>query len=208
MVFRRLFGGGSEPEPDPSAPVARPPSADMNETETVRKIVGQLESLPIEQRRFVAGFAYVLGRAANADLTFEPVEVAAIEHAVMDVAGLTESQAVLVTEIARTQAELYGATEDFLVTREFARTASQEDRERLLRTAFAIGASDQTITSTESAELNEIGKELGFTDAEVDAIRNEYRDSLSVVQTMRRMTVAAAEETPAEQAPGEQTPAT
>ncbi|MFN8619504.1 MAG: hypothetical protein U0869_01995 [Chloroflexota bacterium] len=42
----------------------------MNETETVRSIVDQLEDMPLEQRQFVAGFAYVLSRAANADLTF------------------------------------------------------------------------------------------------------------------------------------------
>ena len=190
MVLRRLFGGEPKAaEPTADAPLApRPPSADMIETQTMRKIVGQLEALPIEQRRFVAGFAYILGRSAHADLVFGPEEITAIEKAVMDIGGLPEAQAVLVVEIARNQAELYGATEDFLVTREFARTATREDREKLLRGAFALGAADQTITSVESAELNQIGKELGFPDAEVDAIRNEYRDSLSVVQAMRQMT--------------------
>jgi len=194
MVLRRLFGGGhSEPDPKtddvPLAP--RPASADMNETETIRKIVGQLEALPIEQRRFVAGYAYILGRAAHADLVFGPEEVAAIEQAVIDVSGLPEAQAVLIVEMARNQSELYGATEDFLVTREFARTASLEDREQLLRAAFRIGAADQSISSVESAELNSIGKELGFSDADLDAIRMEFADSLSVVQAMRKMTVHA-----------------
>ena len=195
MVLRRLFGGGpSEPDPKTDDPLApRPPSADMNETATVKRIVGQLEALPIEQRRFVAGFAYVLGRAANADLVFEEAEVTAIEQMVMEVGGLTEAQSVLVVEIARNQSELYGATEDFLVTREFARTASQEDREKLLRCAFRIGAVDQSITSVESAELNEIGKELGFAPAEIDAIRTEFADQLSVVQAMRQ---ARGAETP------------
>ena len=196
MVLRRLFGGGpSEPDPKTDDPLApRPPSADMNETATVKRIVGQLEALPIEQRRFVAGFAYVLGRAANADLVFEEAEVTAIEQMVVEVGGLTEAQSVLVVEIARNQAELYGATEDFLVTREFARTASQEDREKLLRCAFRIGAVDQSITSVESAELNEIGKELGFLPAEIDAIRTEFADQLSVVQAMRQ---ARGADTPA-----------
>ena len=194
MVLRRLFGGGpSEPDPDPNAPVPRPPSADTNETETVRKIVNQLEALPVEQRRFVAGFAYVLGRAAHADLEFSDVEIAAIEKTVAEVGGLTEAQSVLVVEIARNQAELYGSTEDFLVTREFARVASRDDREKLLRCAFRIGAADQTITSVESAELNEIGKELGFAPEEIDRMRTEFADQLSVVQAMR----AAREDVPA-----------
>jgi len=193
MVLRRLFGGGPT-EPDPKSDDAlapRPASADMNETDTIRKIVGQLEALPIEQRRFVAGYAYILGRAAHADLVFGAEEVAAIEQAVVEVSGLPEAQAVLIVEMARNQAELYGATEDFLVTREFARTATLEDRQKLLRAAFRIGAADQSISSVESAELNSIGKELGFADAEVDAIRAEFADSLSVVQAMRQMAVHA-----------------
>ena len=93
MVLRRLFGGGpSEPDPE-TTPVPRPPSADTNETETVRKIVNQLEALPVDQRRFVAGFAYVLGRAAHADLEFSDVEIAAIEKTVAEVGGLTRSRA-------------------------------------------------------------------------------------------------------------------
>ncbi len=45
-----------------------------------------------------------------------------------------------------------------------------------MRTAFAVGAADASISAAESAELNEIGKELGFRSDEVDAIRNEFRD--------------------------------
>jgi tellurite resistance protein len=155
----------------------------------VRRIVAELGALPIELRRFVAGFAYVLGRTAHADLSVSDEEQSLMEHTVMDVAGLTEAQAVLVVEIARNQAELYGQTEDYLVTRELANASTREQRERLLRCAFAIGAADGSISSAESAELNEIGKELGFTVPEVDAIRLEFKDQLSAVQAIRRMNV-------------------
>ena len=187
MSLRHLFGSHT-----PDEPAARPPSAEMNETDTVRRIVAQLETLPLDQRRFIAGFAYVLGRTAEADLSVSADEVALMERTVMDVSGLSEAQAVLVVEIARSQAELFGQTEDFLVTREFARTASQEDRERLLRCAFSVGAADGSITSPESAEINEIGKELGFTPGEVDGIRTEFRDQLSAVQAVRRAATAEA----------------
>ena len=80
-----------------------------------------------------------------------------------EIGGLAEAQAVLVVQIARSQTELQGATEDYLVTREFAASAAREDRERLLRLAFSLGASDHSISAEESAEINEIGKELGFT---------------------------------------------
>ena len=122
--------------------VVDPTAAD---TETIRRIAAQLDALPMEQRRFIGGFAYVLGRAANADLDISADEVGFMERTVIEVGGLTEAQAVLVVQIARSQAELQGATEDYLVTREFAASASLEDRQKLLRLAFSVGAVDDSI---------------------------------------------------------------
>ena len=81
---------------------------------------------------------------------------------VVDVGHLSEAQAVLVVEMARNMNELYGATDDYVVTREFANLATRAQREDLLRTAFAVGAADHSITAPEVAELNEVGKELGL----------------------------------------------
>ena len=55
----------------------------------------------------------------------------------------------------------------------------------VLRTAFAVGAADDSISAAESAELNEIGKELGFRADEVDSVRYEFRDKLAAIQAMR-----------------------
>jgi tellurite resistance protein len=205
MFLRRIFGGPSTSRPD-DRPATQPAedalAVSQAETQSIRRISGQLEALPIEERRFVAGFAYVLGRAAHADLHFDADELAFIERTVQEIGHLTEAQAVLVVEIARSQEELYGATEDYLVTREFARLANREQRMDLLRTAFAVGAADGSITGQESAELNQIGKELGFVSEEVDRIRAEFTDQLAAIQKMRRMTSAgASSETPAGDAP-------
>lgn len=188
MVFSRLFHPPQRaPESEPEL-VPRPTAPDSSDTETIRRIAAQLQELPMERRRFIGGYAYILGRAAHADLSISPEEVAFIERSVMEVGGLPEAQAVLVVEIARAQAELKGATEDYLVTRAFAETAPLEDRQRLLRFAFTLTATDHTITAEESAELNSIGKELGFTASEVDAVRLEFADQLSAIQRMRRGT--------------------
>jgi tellurite resistance protein len=203
MFLRRILGDRSASRPgEGSSPTSpSPESASLQaETQSIRRISQQLEALPIDERRFVAGFAYVLGRAAHADLHFGPEELAFIERTVQDVGHLTEAQAVLVVEIARSQEELYGATEDYLVTREFARLASREQRADLLRTAFAVGAADGSISAVESAELNQIGKELGFGAEEVDRIRLEFADHLAAVQKMRRMNPAGgSSEDPAEE---------
>jgi len=180
MVLRSLFGGAEE-----DAPAAPSPAAGPSDSESIKRIAAEIGALPIEQRRFIAGFAYVLARAAHADLDISATELRFMERAVIDVGHLSEAQSVLVVEMARNMAELYGATDDFVVTREFANTATREQREDLLRTAFAVGAADDSISAAESAELNEIGKELGFRADEVDAIRNEYRDQMSAIQAMR-----------------------
>jgi tellurite resistance protein len=181
MVLRGLFGRRDEFEPSQPAP-SKPLSS---ETESIRRIAGEIEALPLEQRRFIAGFAYVLARAAHADLDISEAELRHMEQAVVEVGHLSEAQAVLVVEMARNMAELYGATDDYVVTRAFAETATREQREDLLRTAFAVGAADDSITASESAELNQIGKELGFRADEVDGIRDEFRDQLAAIQAMR-----------------------
>jgi tellurite resistance protein len=185
MVLRRLFRDEPEVKLEAGQPAAPPPST---ETESIRRISGQLEALPIEERRFIAGFAYVLARVAHADLDVTPDELTYMEKAVVEVGHLSEPQSVLVVEMARNMNELYGATDDYVVTREFAKDATPEQREDLLRTAFAVGAVDSSITAPESAELNEVGKELGFRADEVDRIRVEFSDQLAALQTMRRMT--------------------
>ncbi len=47
----------------------------LGETKTVRKIVRQLDQLAPDQARYVATFAYILGRVARADLLISPEQI-------------------------------------------------------------------------------------------------------------------------------------
>src|SRR2546423_11914326 len=96
------------------------------ETETVRKVVQALDQLPPDRARYIAAFGYILGRVANADLNITPEEVRAMERIVMQQGALPEEQAMIVVQTAKTRAQLFGGTENFLVTREFARIATRE----------------------------------------------------------------------------------
>lgn len=187
MVFRRMLGG-SQDSPQPPAPAPAGPTQSPSaqaDTATVRRIVQELESLPPERARYLAGFAYVLGRAANADMVMTDDETAAMERIVMEVGGLPEAQAILVVEIAKQQERLAGGTEDYLVTREWAKTASEGERLALLRCCFLIGAVDNSINSQESAVLNEIANELLLDREEVARIRGEFTDQYAAIQEMR-----------------------
>jgi uncharacterized tellurite resistance protein B-like protein len=161
------------------------PVDDQPETAAIRRIVGQLEQLEPERRRYLAGFAYLLGRAANADLDISAEETQLMERILEDIGGLPQAQAVLVVQIARNQAELYGGTEDYLVTRDFAARATAEQRRAAVEACYAVVAVDHAINAEEAAELKEIATELGLTRRELNEIRRKFGDQLTVVQQMR-----------------------
>ena len=155
------------------------------ETATVRRIVAQLEQVEPERRRFLAGFAYLLSRAANADLAITAEETRLMEQIVVQMGGLPEAQAVLVVQIAKNQADLYGGTEDYLVTREFAAAATPEQRRAAVEACFGVAAADGAITSDETAELTQIANELDLAQDELNEIRRNHADQLAAIKIMR-----------------------
>ena len=152
------------------------------ESDTIRRIAGELEHLPPEQAKYLASFAYVLARLANADLSIDAAETAEMERIVHGIAGLSEGESALVVQIALSQARTLGGTQDYLVTREFRQITSREQRADLLACLYAVAAADGTIRGEESAEIVKIGEELGFTRAEANSLRGQYRDKLAEFQ--------------------------
>jgi uncharacterized tellurite resistance protein B-like protein len=152
------------------------------ETEAVRKIVGALDQMDPERAKFIAAFAFLLSRVARADLSISPQEVAEMERLVMAEGGLPEEQAILVVQMAKTQNMLFGSTENFLVTREFNRIASHEQKLGLLRCLFAVSAADENITTIEDNEVSQIADELRIEHGEFIAVRSEFRNHLAVLK--------------------------
>jgi len=174
--LRRLFGGDEAPAtPAAQTPTPAPPTP-AAETATVRRIVAQLEALPPDRARLLAGAAYVVSRAANADMAISDDEVALMERTLVERTGVSEAEAVIVVEIARQQARLFGSTEDYLVTREFKRVATPEQRLGVLRACFQVAAANDEISSPETAVLNQIATELDIEPADFDTIRAEHRE--------------------------------
>ncbi|HXH28845.1 MAG TPA: TerB family tellurite resistance protein [Candidatus Polarisedimenticolia bacterium] len=152
------------------------------ETETVRKIVQALDRIEPERARYVAAFAYILSRVARADLTISDVETAAMERLVMQVGGLPEDQAILVVQMAKTQSRLFGGTENYLVTREFNRLATREEKLSLLRCLFAVSAADESISTVEDNEIRRVSRELQLTHDDFIEARSRYRRYLAVLR--------------------------
>ncbi len=156
--------------------------AGAGETETVRRIAARLERLDPTQAKYLACFAYVLARVAHADLQIDEAESREMEQIVGRIASLSDAEAALAVEMAKNQTRLFGGTENYVVTREFRNIASKPQRAQLLQCLFAIAAADGSISGIESAEINAVAEELGFTRPETNALRSQFRDKLSVLQ--------------------------
>lgn len=173
-MFRRYLGlAGREPDVAEDAGQGSL-TRSATETATVRRIVERLEALPADRARYLAGFAYILSRAAHADLDITDAETRAIEEFVVEHGGLDAAQAVIVVEMAKLQARHHGATEDYLVTREFKNQSTPEQRLALLRCCVAITAVDESIGSHESATINQIASELDVDREVLRQVRAEY----------------------------------
>jgi uncharacterized tellurite resistance protein B-like protein len=168
-------------------PAPPPPSDGAGDTATVRRIVSKLEAMPPDQARFLAAAAYILARAANADMNISDEETAAIESELQGHESIDEATAVLVTEMAKLQAKTVGATEDYVVTREFKALSDNDQRIVVLRASFAVVAANGTISAEETAVLNGIAEELDIDDASLNAIRADYHEQFSSVQQVRRV---------------------
>lgn len=188
-MFRRIFGPGPEHEQAADRVEASLTDAATaaGDTATVRRIVARLEQLPAERARFVASAAYTLARAAHADLHISDEETALVEHELRAHGAIDEPTAVLVTEMAKLQARAVGGTEDYVVTREYAALATEDQRIDMLRACFAVGAVSGSISAEESSEMNQIGKELGLDGDAINAVRADFHDRISAVQEVRRL---------------------
>lgn len=156
--------------------------AHTGETETVRKIVAELEALEPQRAKHIAAFAYVLSRVARADMNISEAETRKMEQLVCGLSGLPEEQAILVVQIAKTQATLFGGTENFLVTVEFSQLASYEEKLSLLNCLFAVAAADESISGVEDREIRLIASELQLTHSDFINARLAYRQYLDVLK--------------------------
>jgi uncharacterized tellurite resistance protein B-like protein len=171
MSLRSFFGLPDEP----SHPA---------ETEAVRKVVQALDRIEPSQARYIAAFGYILGRVANADLHISDGETRAMERLVMEHGQLPEEQAIIVAQIAKTRNQFFGATENFLVTREFDRIATREQKLVLVNCLYAVSAAEDDVSLTEDNEIRQIVSELHLDHPDFIQIRSRWKDRLSVMKNL------------------------
>ena len=167
-------------------PANRTTPTTQGDTDTVRRIVNELDKLDPDRARFLAAFAYVLSRVARADLHVSEAETSKMVGLVQRVGHVPEAQALVVVEIAKTQNRLMGGTENYLVTREFREIASDAQRLDLLECLFAVSAADDAITLEEESQIRQIASELGLSHEQYVQVRSHYSDQRTVLRHHRQ----------------------
>jgi uncharacterized tellurite resistance protein B-like protein len=158
------------------------PTSSSAETEAVREIVGALDRIEEERARFIASFGYILSRVARADQVITPEETQVMERVLVKQGELSPDQAAVVVKIAKMRNELFGGTDNFLVTREFRRIATQDQKIALLDCLFAVSAASDDISMVENNQIRQIASEIGLEHGEFIQVRLSWKDRLSVLR--------------------------
>jgi uncharacterized tellurite resistance protein B-like protein len=144
----------------------------------LRETLDALDHMEPDRARFLAAFAYLLGRVAHADQHVSPEETIAMEALVREEGSLSGDQAMVVTQLAKTSNLLFGGTANFLIAREFSALASYEQKLSLMRCLFAVSVTDESISLAEEGEIHKIARELGIDQPDLVALRVAHQRHL------------------------------
>jgi uncharacterized tellurite resistance protein B-like protein len=151
---------------------------DQPEHAPLRDLLDALDRLEPERARYLARFAYLLGRVAHADRHVSPEETRAMEDLLMKEGRLSREQAMLVVGLAKTSNLLFGGTADYLVAQEFAADARYEEKVALVGCLFAVSATDHAISMAEETEIHRVANQLRLDPSDMTALRLAHRKHL------------------------------
>src|SRR3972149_1638500 len=140
MSIWSWLGRERQQEPEDRGPLAE-----------IEQALGGLEP---DRAHYVACFAYILTRAARADHEVTDGEAREMERLGAPRAGLPPQGGRLIVQNTRAPPPPRpGGTDDFLVTREFDRIATHEQKLALIDCLFAVSSSDESILTAEDNEI-------------------------------------------------------
>jgi uncharacterized tellurite resistance protein B-like protein len=151
---------------------------EKHELTPLRETLEALDHLDPDRARYLAAFAYLLGRVAYADQHVSPEETGAMETLVREQGQLSQDQAMVVVQLAKTSNILFGGTANFLVAKEFSKLATYDHKLALMRCLFALSATDDAISTAEEGEIHRIARELGIDHSDLVALRVAHQRHL------------------------------
>src|SRR5712671_4944063 len=107
-------------------------TAEKQDFAPLRETLEALDHLEPNKARYLATFAYLLGRVADADQNVSAEETRAMEAIVREQGQLSQDQAMVVVQLAKTSNLMFGGTANFLVAREFSTLATDDQKLALM----------------------------------------------------------------------------
>ncbi len=154
------------------------------EPQSLVDLAVELDSLPPEEARFIAAFAYLLARVAGVDLRTDDVERVEIIRRLEGFAGIDTAQAEILAKSAVQMAEVHSASDDHLVARAFRDMTQHPEQIRLLRCLYAVAAADEIISTQEDNEIFEVAQAIGVARRDVVALRSEFKQYLGSMKAL------------------------
>lgn len=161
--------------------VEQPPS----DPEVLDAISRVLDRLDDRRARYIAAFAYLLGRVAAADHDVGDEEKRLMIQLVAEESGLPVNEASAIVTLALDEFRRFGGTHNFIVAREFASIATRDECLALLRCLFAVSAADLSVQVREDNEIRQISRELKIEHGDFVRARADVRDHLAVLKRRR-----------------------
>jgi uncharacterized tellurite resistance protein B-like protein len=152
--------------------------SDSSTHDALRDLLEALDKLEPDRARYLARFAYLLGRVAHADQHVSPEETRVMEELVAREGQLPREQAMLVVGLAMTSSLLFGGSDDFIVARDFAAAAGYEQKLALVRCLFALSAAENNISIAEEREIQRIARELRVEPNDMVRLRLDFQQHL------------------------------
>ena len=144
----------------------------------LRQTLDAMDHLEPDRARILAAFAYLLGRVADADQHVSSAETHAMEGLVQEQGALTQDQAMLVVQLAKSSNLLFGGSANFLVARQFEDLATYDEKLALMRCLFAVAATDDAISMSEEGEIHRIANELRIEQKDLVVLRLSHKRHL------------------------------
>jgi uncharacterized tellurite resistance protein B-like protein len=150
--------------------------------DVVDGIASVLDRLDQRRARYLAAFAYLLGRVAGADHVISAEERDLMTRLVAREGSLGPEETTAVVTLALDEFRRVGGTHNVIVAREFAEVSTFEERLGLLRCLFAVSAADESVIVSEDNEIRRISRELKIEHADFIHARAQVRDHLAVLR--------------------------
>lgn len=145
-----------------------------------------LERLPTDRAEFVAAFAGLLVRVAQADMDVSDAERRALRRVVKKNAGLSAAESEAVADTVVHHAKTLAGIDYASLTSSFNELASEADKKHLIDCLYAIATADDTISVIEDEEIRQVAQALLLSHSEFIEIRTRYKEQLEVIQALRK----------------------